>query len=934
MRPFVCPVTILNTIDHLGKFDSKAEEGFFVGYSLNSKAFRVFNSRTRIVEENLHIRYTVLMVLPGGLRDDKNDGAVADINNFGYKSKFSPIQLQEFIKCILFIMIGDFQSTSTNKKMIKNLGNMENPKGNSKYIEVTKLDKAMTEEHHNSSIRSLDIRGFTKWKKGLYALMDPDLLDRVYKVEKALYGLHQAPRAWYEALSTYLLDNGFQRVKIDNTLFIIRHKGDIFLVQVYVDDIIFGSTKKELCNAFEKLMHEKFQMSSMGELTFFLGLQVKQKKDGIFISQYKYMEEILKKFGFTEVKSASTPMETQKPLLKDEDGEEVDVHMYRSMIGSLMYLTSSRPDIMFAVCACARYQVNPKVLHLHAVKRIFRYLKGQSKLGLWYPKDSPFDLVAYTNSDYAGASLDRKSTTGGCQFLRCRLISWQCKKQIVVANSTTEAEYVAASSCCGQVFWIQNQLLDYGYNFMHTKIFIDNYSTICIIKNPVFYSKTKHIEIRHHFIRDCNEKKLIQMIKIHTDVAYLLTKAFDERMTRMEWKSLFGMELKLMLFWSTTKAKTINEETQIHALVDGKKIVITESSVRRDLQLVDKEGKDFSGKVTPLFATMLVQHQSAVGEGVNTPRSDEDSLKLKELMEFCTKLQQRVLDLENTKTAQAAEITNLKKRVKKLEKKGGSRTYKLKRLSKIGRKAMTVSTDKEDLGEEDASKQGRKIVDIDADEGITLVDEIAENQGGLMKKKVVCSFMGIKSTTPKAKGVVTQEPGESTIIKPQQQHSKDKDKSIMTELEKPLRKKDQIRLDEEVALRLQAELQAEVEEEERIEREKAEEANIALIESWDNIQAKIDADYQLAEQLQAKEQKELTIKEKSTLFKQLLETRRKHFVVQRAGEELMQESAKKQKVQEDKETVELQKLMEIDPAEEEVAIDVVPLATKPPSIVD
>ncbi|GJY45535.1 hypothetical protein Tco_0434598 [Tanacetum coccineum] len=155
-------------------------------------------------------------------------------------------------------------------------------------------------------------------------------------------------------------------------------------------------------------------------------------------------------------------METQNPLLKDKDGEEVDVHMYRSMISSLMYLTSSRPDIMFVVCACARYQVNPKVSHLHAVKRIFRYLKGQPKLGLWYPKDSPFDLVAYTNSDYAGASLDRKSTTGGCQFLGCRLISWQCKKQTVVANSTTEAEYVAALSCCGQVLWIQNQLLDYG----------------------------------------------------------------------------------------------------------------------------------------------------------------------------------------------------------------------------------------------------------------------------------------------------------------------------------------------------------------------------------------------------------------------------------------------------------------------------------------
>ncbi|GKE80881.1 putative ribonuclease H-like domain-containing protein [Tanacetum coccineum] len=182
---------------------------------------------------------------------------------------------------------------------------------------------------------------------------DPNFPDRVYKVEKALYGLHQAPRAWYETLLTYLLDNRFQRGKINKTLFIRRHKGDILLVQLYVDDIIFGSIKKSLCIEFEKMMHKKFQMSFMGELTFFLGLQ-----------------------------TASTPMETQKPLLKDEDGEEVDVHLYRSMIGSLVYLTSSRPNIMFVVCACARYQVNPKVSHLHAVKRIFRYLKGQPKLGL------------------------------------------------------------------------------------------------------------------------------------------------------------------------------------------------------------------------------------------------------------------------------------------------------------------------------------------------------------------------------------------------------------------------------------------------------------------------------------------------------------------------------------------------------------------------
>ncbi|GJY37305.1 hypothetical protein Tco_0422683 [Tanacetum coccineum] len=275
---------------------------------------------------------------------------------------------------------------------------------------------------------------------------------------------------------TFLEQSGYRRGTIDKTLFIKKEKKDIMLVQVYVDDIIFGSTKKSWCDEFEALMKN---------------------------SQDKYVAKILKKFDFMSVKHASTPIETHKPLVKDEEATEVDVHLYRSMIGSLMYLTASRPDIM--------------------------YLKGNPKLGLWYPRESSFDLVAYSDSDYGGANLDRKSTTGGCQFLGHRLISWQCKKQTIVATSTTEAEYVAAANCYGQVLWIQNQMLDYGFNFMNTRIYIDNESTICIVKNPVFHSKTKHIEIRHHFIRDAYEKKLIQVSKIHTDnnVADLLTKVFD-----------------------------------------------------------------------------------------------------------------------------------------------------------------------------------------------------------------------------------------------------------------------------------------------------------------------------------------------------------------------------------------------------------------------
>ncbi|GKE15650.1 putative ribonuclease H-like domain-containing protein, partial [Tanacetum coccineum] len=324
--------------------------------------------------------------------DDEDVSAEADMKNLDEFMPVSPILTTRIHKDHpVEQIIGDLNSAPQTRRMIKNL--KEHAYALFKDFMVYQMD-----------VNSAFLYG--KIKEEVYVCQtpgfeDPDFPDRVYKVEKALYGLHQAPRAWYETLSTYLLENRFQRGQIDKTLFIKRDQGDILIVQVYVDDIIFGSTKKKLCTEFEKMMHKKFQISSMGELTFFLGLQVKQKEDGIFISQDKYVTEILKKFSFSDVKTASTPMETHKPLLKDADGEDVDEHMYRSMIGSLMYLTSSIPDIMFDVCVCARFQVNPKVSHLHAVKRNFRYLKGQPKLGLWYPKDSPSDLVAYTNSDYA-----------------------------------------------------------------------------------------------------------------------------------------------------------------------------------------------------------------------------------------------------------------------------------------------------------------------------------------------------------------------------------------------------------------------------------------------------------------------------------------------------------------------------------------------------
>ncbi|GJW72908.1 putative ribonuclease H-like domain-containing protein [Tanacetum coccineum] len=553
MRPFGCPVTILNNVDHLGKFDGKADEGFFVGYSTNSKAFRVFNNRTRIVEENLHtMNYKPVVagnqsngnagtkacvdagkarvetipgkdyiLLPLWTQDPSFSSSPKDSSNAGFKpsgeeekkdvedprkdseipstkeprinqEKDASVNNTNNINIVSLIVnaasiednivdenivygcaddlniheledivysdddedvgakddmnildafmlvspilttriqkdhlaeqiIRDLNLAPQTRRMTKNLEehglfslvqqrtnhkdfqnclfacflSQEEPKKN-KAILVT---KRYTQEEgidydevfapvarieaiwlflayasfKDFMVYQMDVKSdfiYGKIEEEVYVCQppgfeDPDFPDRVYKVEKAFYGLHKASRAWYETLSTYSLDNGFQRGKIDKTLFIKRDKG----------------------------------------------LQVKQKEDGIFISQDKYVTEILKKFSFSDVKTASTPMETHKPLLKDADGEDVDEHLYRSIIGSLMYLNSSRPDIMFTVYACARFQVNHKVSHLHVVKIIFIYLKGQPKLGLWYPKDSPFDLVAFTDSDYAGASLDRKSTT-------------------------------------------------------------------------------------------------------------------------------------------------------------------------------------------------------------------------------------------------------------------------------------------------------------------------------------------------------------------------------------------------------------------------------------------------------------------------------------------------------------------------------------------
>jgi hypothetical protein len=238
------------------------------------------------------------------------------------------------------------------------------------------------------------------------------------------------------------LKNDFEIGKADSTLFTRKLDNDLFVCQIYVDDIIFGSTNKFFCDEFSRIMTKRFKMSMMGELKFFLGFQIKQLKEGMFLCQTKYTQDILKKFGMENAKPAKTPMATNGHLDLNQEGKSVDQKLYRSKIGSLLYLCASRPDIMLSVCMCARFQANPKECHLMAVNRILRYLVHTPNFGLWYPKGSTFDLLGYSDSDYAGCKVDRKSTTGTCQFHGRSLVSWSSKKQNSVSLSTAEAEYI------------------------------------------------------------------------------------------------------------------------------------------------------------------------------------------------------------------------------------------------------------------------------------------------------------------------------------------------------------------------------------------------------------------------------------------------------------------------------------------------------------
>ncbi|GJR70935.1 putative ribonuclease H-like domain-containing protein [Tanacetum coccineum] len=440
--------------------------------------------------------------------------------------------------------------------------------------------------------------------------VDPKHPNKVYKVVKALYGLHQAPRAWYATLSSFLEQSGYIRGTIDKTLFIKKDKKDVMLVQVYVDDIIFGSTRKSWCDEFEALMKKQFQMSSMGELTFFLGLQ---------------------KFNFMSIKHASTPIETHKPLVKDEEAADVDVHLYR-------------------------FQVTPKTSHLHVVKRIFRYLKGKPKLGLWYPRESSFDFVAYSDSDYGSANLDRKSITGGCQFLGHRLISWQCKKQTIMATSTTEVEYVAATNCCGHAALVKGRINVVLYSLYAMFYMKKNSGNGDDFHEVNWVIKSHWREILMATLESCPK---------HNMVAYL---------------------------------EKTNGNAEFHEIID----FLTRSSIHYALTVFSfmvKKGKYFSRKVTPLFPTMLAQPTEDEGEVSERPSETQPTP---------SPTHQRIMEV----TTQAKEIKVLKAQLKKFQMKDrpviSHHKAWVKSVSMKKRLAGQKSLKKKKMPKESVSKQGRK----------------------------------------------------------------------------------------------------------------------------------------------------------------------------------------------------------------------------------
>ncbi|GJT96959.1 putative ribonuclease H-like domain-containing protein [Tanacetum coccineum] len=618
MRPFGCPVTILNTLDPLGKFDGKAEEGFLVGYSVNSKAFRVFNSQTRKVEENLHVNFLEnkpnvagqgpnwlfdidsltnsmnYQPVTAGNQTNKNAGPQEANGNTGLKksvdarqSEEKNVSTQQYIVFPLWSSISSsYKSSDENDTTDDSAGEspVQKPASENEQALKNVLNKMMDQEKEASeqsdavrkefeaqcnrellqgkTTKASSTNSFNTVSTPVYAASAP----RTSNDARPLYvsfgrsfplNINDLPddplmpdlEDTAEVQNTGIFGNAFDDEDLDTY-------NSPFADQVMGAEADFNNTKPStivspILTTRIQSIHPKDQI--IGDPKSAVQTRGMSKKNSGEHAMISYIQK-QKRTNHKDFQNClfACFLSQQEPTnitqaLDDESWVEamqeellqfkiqkvwtlVDLPYGKKAIGTKLISWQCKKHIVVANSTTEAEYIAASHCYMDPHEFSHVYLVISSVLlGLWYPKDSPFILEAFSDSDYAGASLDRKSKTGGCQFLGSRLISWQCKKQTIVANSTTEAEYIAASHYCGQVLWIQNQLLDYGYNFMHTKIHVDNESAICVIKNPVYHSKIKHIEIRHHFIRYSYEKRLIEMVKIHTDnnVVDLLPKAFN-----------------------------------------------------------------------------------------------------------------------------------------------------------------------------------------------------------------------------------------------------------------------------------------------------------------------------------------------------------------------------------------------------------------------
>ena len=367
--------------------------------------------------------------------------------------------------------------------------------------------------------------------------------NKVLKLKKALYGLKQAPRAWNTRIDTYFKEHGFVQCPYEHALYVKVRKNDILFVTLYVDDLIFSENNLDMIEKFKMEMTKEFEMIDLDQMSYFLGLEVKQDESGIFVSQEAYAKEILKRFKIEDCNPVSTPVESGTKLSRYSENEEVDASVYRSLVGCLRYLTCTRPDIAYGVGLVSRYMEETKITHWKAIKRILHYIKGTLSHGLFYCCTNEFDLVGYSDSDWCGDVDDRKSTSGFVFFNGSTTFTWLLKKQLIVTLSTCEAEYIVASSCVCHAIWLRKLLKEMNFNQeKSTKIRVDNKSAIELAKNPVHHERSKHIDVRFYFIREHVKNGDMEMTHVASrdQVMDIFTKLLPEELFE-KFKKLLGM---------------------------------------------------------------------------------------------------------------------------------------------------------------------------------------------------------------------------------------------------------------------------------------------------------------------------------------------------------------------------------------------------------